>query len=75
MEDHAILMTLDARWRTVPEIRTRLGLRTGLDLVMALDRLVKSGLIERNVQQTTGSRRRRDRRGAPLVIELYRVNP
>jgi DNA-binding HxlR family transcriptional regulator len=77
MDDQAIIDSLDEKWRTVPQIRSKLpGISGhGHDLTAALRRLAESGHIEKSAQSTLAPRRGKNRAGRRLLIEFFRVKP
>jgi DNA-binding PadR family transcriptional regulator len=72
LDEHRVAACLDAKWRTVASIRSRLGIATDYigQLVATLDRLAEKGLIERS-QRDTGAPRLGRKRGH-FTVSFYR---
>ena len=71
--DEAILKCLDDDWRTVTQIRSRLGvLATTTGLIDGLRRLAKVGQIERHALETVAPKRRGRATRGKFVIEFFR---
>jgi hypothetical protein len=73
-DDQKILDCLDGNWRTISQIRTRLGERTSYGkLPSALQRLVDSGRIERCALETNAAKAKGARSSAKMfAIQLFR---
>lgn len=74
MEHSLIVAGLDENWRTVVEIRSRLGRRARSvgQLAATLRQLADAGYIERVEQETPAPRRDRHGLAGRLLIQLYR---
>lgn len=73
MDDGAIIDLLDERWRTIPQIRSKVSGISGHALTRALHRLADAGRVEKSARPTQAIRRRRDRKGALIEIEMFRL--
>jgi hypothetical protein len=74
MEHSSIIARLDENWRTVVEIRSRLGGKACCvsQLAATLRRLADAGYIERAEQETPAPKRERYGLAGRLSIQLYR---
>jgi hypothetical protein len=74
IEDSSITACLDDSWRTVAQIRGRLGVNIthAGELVSALQRLADAGKIEKTEQETPAPRRRGKRLTGKLSIHFFR---
>jgi hypothetical protein len=77
VEHSSIVASLDENWRTVVEIRSRLGgkARSVSQLAATLRRLADAGYIERAEQETPAPKRERYGLAGRLAIQLYRQLP
>jgi hypothetical protein len=75
-DDEAILKCLDDNWRTVTQIRSRLGVpATTTGLIDGLRRLAKVGQIERHALETAAPKRRGHAIRGKFAIEFFRRSP
>jgi predicted transcriptional regulator len=72
-DDEIIASGLDEHWRTVVQIRSRLGLKASqVDLTGILRRLAQAGDIERQKRETIAPARRGRKQIGNRAIELFR---
>jgi hypothetical protein len=72
-DDQIITRGLDRNWRTVVQIRSRLGLKPSQPgLTSMLRRLAEAGDIEREMRTTIAPMRRGRKQIGHRVIELFR---
>jgi hypothetical protein len=77
IEDSSITACLDQSWRTVSQIRSRLGVSIDQAgrLASALQRLTDAGQIERVEKETSAPKLRGHRIAGKLAIQFYRLRP
>jgi hypothetical protein len=72
-DDELIAGILDERWRTVVQIRGRLGIKSSLpNLTATLRRLAAAGAIEKQDRATAAPMRRGKKQTGHRAIEFFR---